>query len=220
MPQIVAFAGPAGPAFSFSAFLLPVCSPSCVEGLAFSHPGSPVPRIRPQLAHTPPTGCVRSFTGVRSPTRPAKLLTGPHKAESGFTAFFPAFLGGSPANSRYAYTTISPALNPRMKISLGRKDSPCRGFLLQVLLIFSAGLLPIFRIPFCEAFSLFTPPQILRRPLPRFWVSKRPGAILPSHKDLIFHHVLVKAHQGAGSLCSSGHISGASSFVNMVRDTV
>ena len=42
MPQIVAFAGPAGPAFSFSAFLLPVCSPSCVEGLAFSHPGSPL----------------------------------------------------------------------------------------------------------------------------------------------------------------------------------
>ena len=92
--------------------------------------------------------------------------------------FFPAFLGGSPANSRYAYTAISPALNPRMKISLGRKDPPCRGFLLPVLLIFSAGLLPIFRIPFCEAFSLFTPPQFLRWPIPRFWVSKRPGAIL------------------------------------------
>ena len=87
--------------------------------------------------------------------------------------FFPAFLGGSPANSRYAYTAISPALNPRMKISLGRKDPPCRGFLLQVHLIFSSGLLPIFRIPFCEAFSLFTPPQFLRWPLPCFRVSER-----------------------------------------------
>ena len=220
MPQIVAFAGPAGPAFSFSAFLLPVCSPSCVEGLAFSHPGSPLFWIRSQLGHTGPTGPVWGFAGVVSllgPQNCSQALTRPSLVSP---PFFPAFLGGSPANSRYAYTAISPALNPRMKISLGRKDSPCRGFLLQVLLIFSAGLLPIFRIPFCEAFSLFTPPQILRRPIPRFWVSKRPGAILPSHKDLIFHHVLVKAHQDAGSLCSSGHISGASSFVNMVRDTV
>ena len=38
------FAGPAGPAFFFLPFLLPVrpISPSCVDGLAFSHPGLPL----------------------------------------------------------------------------------------------------------------------------------------------------------------------------------
>ena len=120
------------------------------------------------MATAAPTTAPHDSNGAGNPSCWCRFLTwlskshtGPHKAESGFTRlFFPAFLGGSPANSRYAYTAISPALNPRMKISLGRKDSPCRGFLLQVLLIFSAGLLPIFRIPFCEAFSLFTPPQI------------------------------------------------------------
>ena len=50
--------------FFFSAFLLPVCSPSCVEGLAFSHPGLPLSWIRSQLAHTGPTGLVWGFAGV------------------------------------------------------------------------------------------------------------------------------------------------------------
>ena len=59
-----AFAGPPGPAFFFSVFLLHVRSPSCVEGLVFSHPSSPVPRIRPQLAQTDPTGPVWGFAGV------------------------------------------------------------------------------------------------------------------------------------------------------------
>ena len=59
-----AFAGPPRPAFSFLPFFCPFVLPPCVEGLVFSHPGSPVPRIRPQLAHTPPTGRVCCFAGV------------------------------------------------------------------------------------------------------------------------------------------------------------
>ena len=35
MPQIVAFAGPSGPAFSFSAFLLPARPLVCVDGAGF-----------------------------------------------------------------------------------------------------------------------------------------------------------------------------------------
>ena len=176
-----AFAGPPGPAFFF--FCL---SPFSLNRLflsgdetSFLSPGvGCCPWIRPQPGHTPSTGSVGGFPGVVSllgPQNCSQALTRPSLV---LPPFFPAFLGGSPASSRYAYKAISPALNSRMKISLGRKDSPCRGFLLQVLLIFSAGLLPIFRIPFCEAFSLFTPPQFLRWPIPRFWVSKRPGAIL------------------------------------------
>ncbi len=59
-----AFAGPPRPAFSFLPFFCPFVLPPCVEGLVFSHPGSPVPRIRPQLAHTAPTGPVWGSTGV------------------------------------------------------------------------------------------------------------------------------------------------------------
>ena len=88
MPQIVAFAGPSGPAFSFSAFLLPARPLACVDGLVFSHPGSPLSRIRPQLPHTPPTGSVWGFAGVVP-------LPGPHNRTQGhtgpclvFTVFF------------------------------------------------------------------------------------------------------------------------------------
>ena len=70
------FAGPAGPVFSFSAFLLPARLPPCVEGLVFSHPGSPVPRIRPQPAHTPSTGSVGGFPGVASLPRPQNRTQG------------------------------------------------------------------------------------------------------------------------------------------------
>ncbi len=85
MPQIVAFAGPAGPAFSFSAFLLPVCSPSCVEGLAFSHPGSPLFWIRSQLGHTGPTGPVWGFAGVVSLSCPQTGQKSSHRGEFGFS---------------------------------------------------------------------------------------------------------------------------------------
>ena len=44
------------PDFSFSAFLLPARPLACVDGLAFSHPVSPLSWFRSQLAHTPPTG--------------------------------------------------------------------------------------------------------------------------------------------------------------------
>ena len=66
MPQIVAFAGPAGPFFLFLPFFFPpVLSPAWM-GLVFSHPGSPLSRIRPQLPHTPPTGPVTRLAGVVS----------------------------------------------------------------------------------------------------------------------------------------------------------
>ncbi len=70
--------------FSFSAFLLPVCSPSCVEGLAFSHPGSPLFWIRSQLGHTGPTGPVWGFAGVVS-------LLGPQNCSQGRTRAFSLF---------------------------------------------------------------------------------------------------------------------------------
>ena len=83
-----AFAGPPRPAFSFLPFFCPFVLPPCVEGLVFSHPGSPVPRIRPQLAHTPSTGRVCCFAGVvplpGSQNR-TQALTGPSLV---FTVFF------------------------------------------------------------------------------------------------------------------------------------
>ena len=80
MPQIVAFAGPAGPFFLFLPFFFPpVLSPAWM-GLVFSHPGSPLSRIRPQLPHTPPTGPVWGFGGVAplpGLQNRTRVLTGP-----------------------------------------------------------------------------------------------------------------------------------------------
>lgn len=63
MPQIVAFAGPAGPAFSFSALSLPdhLISHPCKEELVFSHH---CPWICPQLAHTASTGRGTHLAGI------------------------------------------------------------------------------------------------------------------------------------------------------------
>ena len=61
-----AFAGPPRPAFSFLPFFCPFVLPPCVEGLAFSHPVSPLSWFRSQLAHTGPTGRVCCFAGVVS----------------------------------------------------------------------------------------------------------------------------------------------------------
>ena len=100
MPQIVAFAGPAGPAFSFSAFLLTVCSPSCVEGLAFSHPGSPLFWIRSQLGHTGPTGPVWGFAGVVSllgPQNCSQALTRPSLVSP---PFFPSLSRWKPGKQQ------------------------------------------------------------------------------------------------------------------------
>ena len=83
--RYAAFAGSPGPTFFFSAFLLPVRSPSCVEGLAFSHPDSPSSRIRSQLAHTGPAGLVWGFAGIVSLTWLSKSHTGPHRVEFVFS---------------------------------------------------------------------------------------------------------------------------------------
>ena len=72
--------------FFLSAFLLPVCSPSCVEGLAFSHPVSPLSRICSQLAHTGPTAPLTHLAGVVSLPRPLTGLKSPHRAEFGFSS--------------------------------------------------------------------------------------------------------------------------------------
>ena len=72
--------------FLFSAFLLSIrsISPSCVDGLAFSHPGLPLP---PSL---PTTGSHRSdragncFRWCRSLTRLSKPHTGAHSGEFRF----------------------------------------------------------------------------------------------------------------------------------------
>ena len=85
MLPCAALAGPPRPAFSFLPFFCPFVLPPCVEGLVFSHPGSPVPRIRPQLAHTPPTGRVCCFAGVVS-------LPGPQSRTQGHTGASLVFL--------------------------------------------------------------------------------------------------------------------------------
>ena len=45
-------------------------------------------------------GVGRGLSRCRFPTRPAKLLTGPHKAESGFTAFFPSLSWWKPGKQQ------------------------------------------------------------------------------------------------------------------------
>ena len=52
--------------FPFLPFFFPPVLSSAWMGLAFSHPGLPLSRIRPQLPHTPPTGSVWGFAGVAS----------------------------------------------------------------------------------------------------------------------------------------------------------
>ena len=80
-----AFAGPPEPDFSFSAFLLPARPLACVDGLAFSHPVSPLSWFRSQLAHTPPTGLVWGFAGVVSLSCPQTGQKSPHRSKFGFS---------------------------------------------------------------------------------------------------------------------------------------
>lgn len=77
-----AFAGPAGPAFSFSAFpsFFHQSLPRLIQR-RFSHPlGLPLSRICSQLAHTAPTGpvwdCAGAFPLPGSQNR-TQALTGP-----------------------------------------------------------------------------------------------------------------------------------------------
>ena len=81
----MAFAGPPEPDFSFSAFLLPARPLACVDGLAFSHPVSPLPWFRSQLAHTPPTGLILGFAGVVSLSCPQTGQKSPHRSKFGFS---------------------------------------------------------------------------------------------------------------------------------------
>ena len=80
---------------------------------------------------------------------------------------------------KYAYTAISPALNPRVKISFGRrKNPPCRGFLLQVRLIFfQPAAFPFFKIRFVKPFLCFMRLNFCVGVTPRFQISKRPGLL-------------------------------------------
>ena len=83
MLPCAALAGPAGSAFLFLPFLLPVCFPPCGAGF------SPIwifrcPRIRPQLAHTAPTGLVLGFVGVVSLPDPQNRS----QAHTGQSSFF------------------------------------------------------------------------------------------------------------------------------------
>ena len=50
-------------------------------------------------SHWPNRACL-GFRWCRFSTRPAKLLTGPHKAESGFTAFFPSLSRWKPGKQQ------------------------------------------------------------------------------------------------------------------------
>lgn len=97
MLQYAAFAGPAGPVFSFLPF--PSFSPSG-SNAGFHPPGfRRCPRICPQLAHTALTGPVWGFAGIRFPTHPPKLQTGP------YTGFF---------LSRTRYSSLSPTGKGRL----------------------------------------------------------------------------------------------------------
>ena len=75
--------------FSFSAFSLPSLShlslPSRGE-IVFLVPGlCRCPRIRPQLAHTAPTGLVWGFAGVVSLSCPQTGQKSPHRSKFGFS---------------------------------------------------------------------------------------------------------------------------------------
>ena len=121
MPQIVAFAGPAGPAFSFSAFLLTVVLPPGVEGLAFSHPGSPLFWIRSQLgSHWPNRACL-GFRWCRFLTWLSKSHTGPHRGESGFTAFFPSLSRWKPGKQQICVHGNLPGAQSQDENLIGKK---------------------------------------------------------------------------------------------------
>lgn len=84
MLPCAALAGPAGPAFSFLPFPLPVrpISPSCVDGLAFSHPGLPLsPNSLTTGSHWPNRAGNPFCWCPFSLTRPPKSHTGPHRVE-------------------------------------------------------------------------------------------------------------------------------------------
>ena len=87
MPQIVAFAGPSGPAFSFSAFLLPARPLVCVDGAGFLSSRFAAVLVSLTTGSHGPNRAGLLLRWRRSPTRPKKPHTGPHRAEFSFTDF-------------------------------------------------------------------------------------------------------------------------------------
>ena len=65
----------------------------------------------------------------------------------------------------------------------------------------------LFKTAFANPFSLFTPPQILRRHLHCFEKEKGWNFFQPSHKNSVFHQVLVKPHQDACRLGANSRTS-------------
>ena len=125
-----AFAGPPGPAFSFSAYLQCLSSTSLrVETHWFSPiPVRRCPRIRSQLGHTPPTGPVWGFAGVRSLTRPPKPHTGPHRGEFGFSPqneFTPPPKGGG---AGYRFSWVRSVCPARSQPGHSGPTGPVQGF--------------------------------------------------------------------------------------------
>ena len=94
MPQIFAFAGPPGPAFSFSAFLLPACPLACVDGAGFL--SSRFAAVLDSLtagSHWPNRAGLGLSWG-RFPSRPPK----PHTSHAGASLVSPPFF---PSLSRW-----------------------------------------------------------------------------------------------------------------------
>ncbi len=135
---------PAWACFSFSAFLLPARPLACVDGLVFSHPGLPPPL---DLSTTGSHGSNRAgllLRWRRSPTRPPKPHTGPHKAESGFTAFFPSLSWWKPSKQQICVQGDLPGAQFQDENLIGKKR---------------------FSLPWL---SLASPPHFFSRPPSRF----------------------------------------------------
>ena len=101
MPQIVAFAGPSGPAFSFSAFLLPARPLVCVDGAGFLSSRFAAVLDSFTTGSHGPNRAGLLLRWCRSPTSPSDR---PRIATQGrvwfHRLFLLDFLGGNPASCR------------------------------------------------------------------------------------------------------------------------
>ena len=86
MPQIVAFAGPPGPAFSFSAFLLPARPLVCVDGAGFLSSRFAAVLDSFTTGSHGPNRAGLLLRWCRFPTWLSKPHTGPHKGKFGFSS--------------------------------------------------------------------------------------------------------------------------------------
>ena len=87
MLPCAALAGPAALLFPFCLFRCPSVPslPPAWMGWLFLIPVCRCPRIRSQLAHTPPTGLVWGFAGVVSLSCPQTGQKSPHRSKFGFS---------------------------------------------------------------------------------------------------------------------------------------